>query len=159
MGQSACRAALQYTIKHLIARASEISKPDIGTLNYLLKHWFTWWRHQMETFSALLAFSAGKSLVPVNSPYKGQWRRPLMFSLIFAWINGWVNNREAYDLRRDHTHYDVIVMIHHILCNTAWCRWLLIKYKQIVIKAISGTLITDNRNVYSRYWAIFGVYF
>ena len=27
------------------------------------------------------------------------------------WINGWVNNCEAGDLRRRHTHYDVIVMI------------------------------------------------
>ena len=26
------------------------------------------------------------------------------------WINGWVNNREAGDLRRHHAHYDVIVM-------------------------------------------------
>ena len=27
-----------------------------------------------------------------------------------VWINGWVNNREAGDLRRYHAHYDVIVM-------------------------------------------------
>ena len=26
------------------------------------------------------------------------------------WINGWVNNREAGDLRRNRAHYDVIVM-------------------------------------------------
>ena len=32
------------------------------------------------------------------------------FLLICAWINGWVNNREAGDLRRHHTHYDVTVM-------------------------------------------------
>ena len=37
----------------------------------------TCWRHQMETFSALLAISAGNS--PVNSPRKGQWRGVLMF--------------------------------------------------------------------------------
>ena len=47
---------------------------------------------------------------PVNSPHKGQWRGALMFSLIGAWINGWVNNREAGDLRRYRAHYDVIVM-------------------------------------------------
>ena len=34
----------------------------------------------------------------------------LMFSLICARINGWVNNRETGDLRRHHAHYDVIVM-------------------------------------------------
>ena len=32
-----------------------------------------------------------------------------MFSLIYVWINGWVNNREAGDLR---SYYDVIVMCH-----------------------------------------------
>ena len=32
------------------------------------------------------------------------------FLLIYAWINNWVNNREAGDLRRQHGHYDVIVM-------------------------------------------------
>ena len=48
---------------------------------------------------------------PVNFPHKGQWRGALMFSLIYAWINDWVNNREAGDLRRQYGHYDVIVMI------------------------------------------------
>ena len=36
---------------------------------------------------------------PVNSPHKSQWRGALMFSLICAWINVWVNNREAGHLR------------------------------------------------------------
>ena len=70
----------------------------------------SWWRHQMETFSALLALCAGNSPVPVNSPHRGQWRGALMFSFIYAWINDWVNNREAGDLRRQRGHYDVIVM-------------------------------------------------
>ena len=47
---------------------------------------------------------------PVNSPHKGQWRGAFMFSLICVWIIGWVNNREAGDLRRYDNHYDVIVM-------------------------------------------------
>ena len=33
-----------------------------------------------------------------------------MYSFIRAWINGWVNNREAGDLRRHRAHNDVIVM-------------------------------------------------
>ena len=53
----------------------------------------------METFSTLLALRAGNSPVPVNSPHKGQWRGALMFTLIRVWMNGWVNNREAGDLR------------------------------------------------------------
>ena len=46
----------------------------------------------------------------LNSLHKAQWRGPLMFSLICAWINGWVNNREAGNLRRHCAHYDVTVM-------------------------------------------------
>ena len=51
----------------------------------------TWWRHQMETFVR------GIHRWQVNSPLKGQWRGALMFSLICARINGWVNNGEAGD--------------------------------------------------------------
>ena len=52
---------------------------------------------------------------PANSPHKGQLRGALMFSLICARINSWVNNGEVDDLRRNRTHYDVIVMWHWIL--------------------------------------------
>ena len=45
---------------------------------------------------------------PVNSPHKGQGRGALMFS--FIWINGWLNNGDAGDLRRHSAHYDVTVM-------------------------------------------------
>ena len=69
-----------------------------------------WWRHQMETFSVLLAICRGIHRSPVNSPHKGQWRGASMFSLICVWINGWVNNREAGDFRRYRAHYDVTVM-------------------------------------------------
>ena len=59
---------------------------------------------------------------PVNFPHKGQWRGALMFSLIYAWINGWVNNREAGDLRLQHGHYDVIVMQRISWCLNMICR-------------------------------------
>ena len=49
----------------------------------------------------------------VNSPHKGQCRGALMFSLICAWTNCWVNNRDAGDLRRYRAHYDVTVMPHN----------------------------------------------
>ena len=56
-------------------------------------------------------FVRGIHRSPVNSPHKGQWRRALMFdALICARMNGWVNNREAGDLRRHQAHCDVIVM-------------------------------------------------
>ena len=41
---------------------------------------------------------------------KAMWRGALMSSLICAWINGWVNNREAGYSRRHRAHYDVIVI-------------------------------------------------
>ena len=62
-----------------------------------------WWRHQMETYSALLALCAE------NSAHKGQWRGALMSSLISAWLNDWVENRDAGDSRRHRAHYDVTV--------------------------------------------------
>ena len=52
-------------------------------------------------------FVRGIHRSPVNSPHKGQWRGAFMFSLICARINGRVNNREAGDLSRHRTHYDV----------------------------------------------------
>ena len=55
---------------------------------------------------------------PVTSPHKSQWRGTLMFSLIWAWINGWVNNHEAGDLRRHHAHDGVILMIIQIESRT-----------------------------------------
>ena len=69
-----------------------------------------WWRHQMETFSASLPFVRGIHRLTVSSPHKGQWRGALMFSLVCAWVNALVNNREARDLRRHRAHYDVVVM-------------------------------------------------
>ena len=71
----------------------------------------SWWRHQMEKFPRYWPFVRGIHRSPVNSPHKGQWRGALIFSLICAWINAWVNNREAGDLRRHRVHYDVIVMM------------------------------------------------
>ena len=64
------------------------------------------WKH----FPRNWPFVRGIHRSPVNSTHKGQWRGALMFSLICFWINDWVNNLEAGDLRRYRLHYDVIVM-------------------------------------------------
>ena len=64
------------------------------------------WKH----FPRNWPFVRGIHRSPVNSSHKGQWRGALMFPLICVWINGWVNNREAGDLRCQRAHYDVIVM-------------------------------------------------
>ena len=54
------------------------------------------WKH----FPRYWPFVRGIHRSPVNSPLKGQWRGALMFTLIQARTNGWVNNRDAGDLRR-----------------------------------------------------------
>ena len=66
-----------------------------------------WSRHQMETFSALLAICAGNS--PVSGEFPAQ--RPVTRSFdVFFDVRVWVNTREAGHLRRYRIHYDVIVM-------------------------------------------------
>ena len=68
----------------------------------------TWLRHQMEAFSALLALYAGNS--PVTGEFPSQGPATRSFDLFFD-LNGWVNNRDAANLRRHLAHYDVTVML------------------------------------------------
>ena len=68
------------------------------------------WRH----FPCYWSVVRGIHRSPVNFPHKGQWRGALMFSMICAWINGWVNNGEAGHLKCHRAHYDVTVM---------WSQW------------------------------------
>ena len=74
------------------------------------------WKH----FPRYWPFVRGIPRSSVNSPHKGQWRGALMFSLICARLNGWVNNREAGDLRRHRAHYDVIVMYRQNKSINSW---------------------------------------
>ena len=69
---------------------------DVIKWNHFPRHW---------------PFFRGIHRSPVNSPHKGQWHRAVMFSLIYARINWWLNNGDAGDLRRHRAHYDVIVMV------------------------------------------------
>ena len=64
------------------------------------------WKH----FPRYWPFVRGIHRSPMNSPHKGQWRGTLMFSLFYVWMTGWVNNREAGDLRRYRAHYDMTVV-------------------------------------------------
>ena len=68
---------------------------------------FIKWNH----FPRHWPFVRGIHQSSVNSHQKGPWRRALMLSLTCAWINGWINNREAGDLRRHRAHYDVTMMV------------------------------------------------
>ena len=112
------------------------------------------WKH----FPRYWPFVRGIHRSPVNSPHRDQWRGALTFSLICDWINGWVNNREAGDLRRCHAHYDVIVMKDYNVhsCNShsqrqwrayqAWnLRWLTVVYTvYMVLSRIMHLLLFSN---------------
>ena len=67
--------------------------------------------HQMETFSALLSICAGNSPVADEFPVQRPVTRSFDVSVICTWINGWVNTREAGDLRCYLAHYDITVMV------------------------------------------------
>ena len=69
-----------------------------------------WWRHQMETFSALLALCEGNSPVTGGFPSQRSVTWELWCFLSCTWKNGWVNNRDAGDLRRHCAHYEVTLM-------------------------------------------------
>ena len=79
-------------------------------------------------------------------------RGALMFSLICVWINDWVNNREAGDLRRYRTHYDVIVMgpRSHPPWRAVWCLlWIFINLHlplvrdHLVVKTTLGVVFFE----------------
>ena len=67
----------------------------------------TWWRHQMETFSVLLALCAGNS--PVTGEFPAQRPVTRSFGVFFDLrLNKRLsNNRNAGDLRRHHAHHDI----------------------------------------------------
>ena len=46
----------------------KLNKTQDGHYNKAWNPWTSWWRHQMETFSALLAIGAGNSTVPGELP-------------------------------------------------------------------------------------------
>ena len=75
------------------------------------------WKH----FPCCWPFVRGIYRSLVNYSHEGQCCGALMFSLICAWINGWVNNHTAGDLRRHRAHYDVTAMVHMFLFSILPC--------------------------------------
>ena len=103
-----CHEVLHWTPPHSVTEHSLLQCKDNHTrTTCLMDCQLPWWRHQMETFSALLAICAGNSPVPGEFPTQ----RPVTRSFdVYFDLNSWVNNGEAGDLRRHPGHYDVIVM-------------------------------------------------
>ena len=78
---------------------------------------------------------------PVNSSLKGQWRGVLMCSLISAWANGWVNNRNAGDLRRHRAHYNFIIMTTRGPLLSRGQVWLEVKVVRITVSCLVWWII------------------
>ena len=103
--------------EHILTNYTNIWLGLYGLSNYWMHNDVIKWKH----FPRYWPFVRRIHRSPVDSPHRGQWRRALMFSLIFVWINGCVNNREAGDLKCNRAHYDVIVVWGidlHRLCGT-----------------------------------------
>ena len=84
------------------------------------------WKH----FPRYWPFVRGIHRSPMNStvPVKFPTQRPVTrsFGVLFdlPLNNGWVNNREAGDLRRYRAHYDAVFTITHVLSSqTGCCDW------------------------------------
>ena len=94
----------------------------------------SWWSHQWKHFPRYRPLVRGSQWSSVNSLHKVHWCRALMFSLICAWINGWVNNREAGELRRHRDRYDVTVMFFFINVHIGYCA--------MFIHVVQGVLVS-----------------
>ena len=100
-----------------IPRCSEIGLwlrlSSCGQIKRTPPRWrhFPWWRHQMETFSALPALCAGNS--PVAGDFPSQRPVTRSFHVFFDLrLNKWLSKQgEAGDLTRYRANYDVIVML------------------------------------------------
>ena len=98
----------------LLAEASVIDARQSSNQRHYIRNnddsdsYQTWWRHQMETFSALLVICGGNSLVTGEFPSQSPVTQS--FDVFFDLCLSWVKNRKAGDLIRHHAHYDVSVM-------------------------------------------------
>ena len=75
----------------------------------------TWWRHQMEAVSALLALCAGNS--PVTGEFPSQRPVTRSFDVFFDQrLNKWLSKQSwGWWLRRHRAHHDVTVMRHNVI--------------------------------------------
>ena len=86
-----------------------------GSGNGLIRYRLNMMTSSNGNISAPLALCEGNPSVSGGFPSHSQWRAALMFSFIFAWTNGWANNRDAGGLRRHRALHDVTVMVYCII--------------------------------------------
>ena len=86
-------------IRHLV-----LDVPMWTWMDPVFTEW-PWWRRQMKRFSVLLALCEGNPTITGGFPSQ----RPVTRIFDVFWTNGWPNSREAGDLRRHGTHYDLLL--------------------------------------------------
>ena len=92
--------------------------------------------HFLWNSSHTIMTSSNGNIFQVIAPFRGEppvtsglsSQRPVTRSFDVFWTNGWANNRDAGDLRRHFSHYNVIVMPEchrtHLICQR-WSGWWL----------------------------------
>ena len=112
------------------------SLKTIVKANFIKFRWnYLWWEGRLVNEVVLrMMTSSNGNIFRVTGPLCGEFTGPgefptqrpvtrsLMFSMICAWTNGWVNKLEAGDLGRHRGNYDVNIMVLGISVNT-YC-WL-----------------------------------
>ena len=105
-----------------ISRYSSDNDTAIHCINFQVILVQTWWRHQMEAFSVLVALCEGNP--PITGGFPSQRPVTRSFDLFFhLHLNKRLNKqRIAGDLRRQGANYDVTVIIYCTLYRKmVWC--------------------------------------
>ena len=98
----------KYYLNHVLDRKEYVA--SILGLPFMM--FSSWWRHQMKTFSSLLALCDGNPPVTGGFPSQKPVTRIYDVPLICAWANGWAKTRDSGDLKRHRAHYDVTLMFY-----------------------------------------------
>ena len=110
--------SLSYSLRHISTGEHSLHISWRSTHLLHLYFLFSWWRNQMETYSASLVYVRGIH----------RCTELWCFFPICAWTNGWVNDRNAGYLRRYRAHYDVTLMWCRIVMQWPGQPWVLLAF-------------------------------
>ena len=116
-----------------------------------------WWRLKREHFPRYWPFYEGNPLATGGFPSQ---RLMTMFSVIYAWTNGWGNNRDVGDLRHGRAHYDVtvlgwkIIYFQCILTHVDFCVQVSTSFFDVAGYPDCGTIFLPSILVSDRQWSL-----
>ena len=147
-----------FEITELCYRPRAISTPQECEVNWITYLWSVYypmltslWRPWYMTRGFNMMTSSNGNIFRVTDHLWGEstgdrWipsqkavtRRALVFSLIWAWTNGWVSNRYAGDVRHCRSDYDVTVMNWYNCLEILLTHTYIYVYRQVIscIKSI-----------------------